>query len=53
MEEITQIFIRQDVAKDLMLKAETDEQLNTANNLFDKTNEELNMLYIPTPIENV
>lgn len=50
---IMQIFNIQDYAKDLLLNSVTERQIESARSLLDRTNEELKMLYIPTPIENV
>ena len=52
-EQITQMFIMQDYAKDLLFNSTTDIQIAGARSFLNRINEELKTLYIPTPIENV
>ena len=47
------MFIMQDYAKDLLFNATTERQENEARKFLDRIHEELEMLYIPTAIENV
>ena len=47
------LFNMQDYAKLLLLNSTTDKQEENARSLLERTNNELKMLYIPTPIENV
>ena len=51
-EQITQLFIMQDYAKDLLFNSTTDIQIAGARSFLNRINEELKMLYIPTTIEN-
>lgn len=53
LEKVTELFEREDYAKDLLLNATTDNQEEVARNFLNKVQEEIKMLYIPTPIENV
>ena len=48
-----QIFNIQDYSKELLFNSETERQERRARSLLERTNTELKMLYIPTPIENV
>ena len=50
---IMQIFNIQDYSKKLLFNSETERQERSARSLLERTNTELKMLYIPTPIENV
>lgn len=50
---IMQIFNIQDYSKELLFNSETERQERRARSLLERTNTELKMLYIPTPIENV
>jgi len=50
---IMQIFNIQDYSKELLFNSETKQQEQSARSLLERTNTELKMLYIPTPIENV
>ena len=52
-EQITQMFIMQDYAKDLLFNSTTKRQEENARSFLSRINEELKTLYIPTPIENV
>lgn len=53
LEKIRQMFNMQDYAKDLLFNATTGKQEENARSFLERTNNELKMLYIPTPIENV
>lgn len=53
IEWIQKMFIMQDYAKDLLFNATTERQENEARRFLDRIHEELEMLYIPTAIENV
>ena len=50
---ITQLFITQDFAKDLLFNSKTERQEKSARSFLNTINEELKTLYIPTAIENV
>ena len=52
-EQITQLFIMQDYAKDLLFNSVTDIQVASARSFLDRIKKEMEMLYIPTAIENV
>ncbi len=52
-EYIQQMFIMQDYGKDLLFNATTERQENEARKFLDRIRKELEMLYIPTAIENV
>lgn len=49
----TLLFSIQDYARFLLFNSVTENQIQSARSLLNKTNEELKMLYIPTSIENV
>ena len=53
LKQITELFIMQDYAKDLLFNSTTDIQVASARSFLNRINEELKTLYIPTPIENV
>lgn len=53
IDKIMCLFNMQDYAKLLLLNSTTDKQEENARSLLERTNNELKMLYIPTPIENV
>lgn len=53
MNLITQLFIMEDYAKDLLLNSITERQEESARSFLERINRELKILYIPTPIENV
>lgn len=50
---IQELFIMQDYAKDLLFNATNNRQEESARSFLNRINEELKMLYIPTPIDNV
>lgn len=50
---IQKLFIMQDYAKDLLFNATNNRQEESARSFLNRTDEELKMLYIPTPIDNV
>lgn len=50
---IQQLFNMQDYAKELLHNSVTQRQEESARSFLNRINEELKMLYIPTPIENV
>lgn len=52
-EQITQMFIIQDHAKDLLFNSTTEIQEENSRRFLERINRELKMLYIPTPIDNV
>lgn len=52
-EQITQLFIMQDYAKDLLFNSATDIQVANARSFLNRIEEEMKTLYIPTAIENV
>ena len=52
-EQITQTFIMQDYAKDLLFNSINEKQEESARSFLNRINEELKMLYIPTAIDNV
>ena len=53
LNHIKQLFNMQDYAKELLLSSTTERQEECARSFLERTNTELKMLYIPTPIENV
>lgn len=53
LNHIKQLFNMQDYAKELLLSSTTERQEQSARSFLERTNTELKMLYIPTPIENV
>lgn len=53
IEHITQLFILEDYAKDLLFNSNTKRQEEDSRSFLNKINEELKTLYIPTAIENV
>lgn len=53
VDKVNQLFILQDYAKELLFNSTTKRQEENSRNFLDRINEELKMLYIPTPIENV
>ena len=53
LNQITELFIMQDYAKDLLFNSTTDIQIASARSFLNRINEELKTLYIPTLIENV
>lgn len=53
LEKVTEMFEKQDYAKDLIFNAETKTQEESARKFLKTIDNELKMLYIPTPIENV
>lgn len=53
IDKIMQLFNMQDYAKELLLSSTTERQEQSARSFLERTNTELKMLYIPTPIENV
>ena len=52
-EQITQMFIMQDYAKDLLFNSTTDIQVEGARSFLNRIEQEMKMLYIPTAIDNV
>ena len=53
LKQITELFIMQDYAKDLLFNSTTDIQIAGARSFLNRVEQEMKMLYIPTPIENV
>ena len=53
MNLITQLFMMEDYAKDLLFNSTTDIQVAGARSFLNRINEELKRLYIPTAIDNV
>ena len=51
--QITELFIMQDYAKDLLINSTTDMQVASARSFLNRINEEMKTLYIPTANENV
>lgn len=51
-EQITQLFIMQDYAKDLLFNSVTDTQIESARSFLDRIEEEMKTLCVPTAIEN-
>lgn len=52
-EQITQMFIMQDYAKNLLFNSTTDIQVASAKSFLNRIEQEMKMLYIPTAIDNV
>lgn len=50
--QITQKFIMQDYAKDLLFNSVTDVQVASARSFLNRIKQEMEKLYIPTAIEN-
>lgn len=53
LEHVTELFEKEDYGKDLLLNATTNNQEEAARNFLNRARQEIKMLYIPTPIENV
>lgn len=53
LEHITEVFEMEDYAKDLLFNSTTESQIESARNFLNRAQQEIKMLYIPTPIENV
>lgn len=53
LEKVREMFSMQDYAKDLLFNVTTKTQEESARKFLTRIDNELKMLYIPTPIENV
>lgn len=53
MEIVTKMFEVQDFAKKLLFESKTEKEVTNARSLLNIVQEELKMLYIPVPTENV
>ena len=53
LEHVTELFEKEDYAKDLLFNSTTKNQEESARSFLNRAQQEIKMLYIPTPIENV
>lgn len=53
LEHVTEVFEMEDYAKDLLFNSTTERQIESARSFLNRAQQEIKMLYIPTPIENV
>lgn len=53
LEKVREMFSMQDYAKDLLFNVTIKTQEESARKFLTRIDNELKMLYIPTPIENV
>lgn len=52
-EHVTEVFGMEDYAKDLLFNSTTENQVESARSFLNRAQQEIKMLYIPTPLENV
>lgn len=53
LEHVTELFEKEDYGKDLLFNSTTKNQEESARSFLNRAQQEIKMLYIPTPIENV
>lgn len=53
LEKVIELFEKEDYAKDLLFNSTTESQIESARSFLNRAQQEIKMLYIPTPIENV
>lgn len=53
LEHVTELFEKEDFAKDLLFNSTTENQIENARSFLNIVQQKIKMLYIPTPIENV